>query len=118
MPKLDPTECSLKCVADGGAPGPAAAYKTPAAARQRDNGQPVNEQLEAITMVSTGETTICEAGHALPCPICGASNELDCNGGTYVSPQLRTPPRTERRATQAIRRRHRITEQEREARYG
>jgi len=69
-------------------------------------------------MVSTGNTTICEAGHALPCPICGARNELDCNGGQYASPQLRTPPRTERRATQAIRRRHRITEQEMEARRG
>jgi hypothetical protein len=109
---------SLKGLADGGAPGPAAAHKTPVAARQRDNGQPVNEQVKATTMVSTGNTTVCDAGHVLPCPICGATDERDCNGGQYVSPQLRTPPRTERQAAQAIRRRNRITEQEREARDG
>jgi hypothetical protein len=69
-------------------------------------------------MVHTGNSTVCDAGHALPCPICGATDERDFNGGQYFSPQLRTPPRTERQAAQSIRRRNRITEQEREARDG
>jgi len=97
------------------------ANKTPAAAGHGNDGQPVNEQAKAITMVSTGNTTICEAGHALPCPICGATDERDCNGGQYVSPALRRPLRTKERARRDIintRRQTRITEQEREARYG
>ena len=52
----------------------------------------------------------CPTGHPVPCPICGAVNVSQCNGGQYVSPCLRAMPRTERRA----RRMMRITEVERE----
>jgi len=40
----------------------------------------------------------CPAGHRLPCAICGAANVSQCNGGEYVSPYLRTAPRTEQQA--------------------
>jgi len=58
----------------------------------------------------------CEAGHYLPCTVCGAESYDRCNGGQYVSPGLRAVPRTERQVAQTIRRRNRITEVEKDAR--
>jgi hypothetical protein len=53
-------------------------------------------------MLNTGNTVVCEAGHALPCPICGATDERDCNGGQYVSPPLRRPLRSLEQARKDI----------------
>jgi hypothetical protein len=53
-------------------------------------------------MINTGNTTVCAAGHALPCPICGAVDERDCNGGQYVSPALRRPLRSLEQARKDI----------------
>ena len=46
----------------------------------------------------------CPAGHRLPCAICGASSVEQCNGGEYVSPYLRTAPRTEQQAREELKR--------------